>query len=284
MPLVDDLILVAKTRDEEDAGTPARHNLTVTIDGVDFFNLDFPFGGGEGEGIGRGATGYQENDFLGQIGPIPWLVANPFESSDLTHSSIRLGLRGDNAWAPQHVLLIGRVPPQWSPGRSIPLAIETDLTNWLSTDSDKGPLTMRLRLVGQGDGAMLIRRVLLVVYTSREDEADTDSDVRLQIAAGGTIVLTQKITHGFGRRKAYWHFLDVDTPFTRDDIEPDGIDLSILGDDAWLPGAIFVFGLDTESGRPNEMVNLVAIRSWDLGWLSTDNDEGKSSIPLPLSI
>src|SRR5262245_4737319 len=144
MPLVDDLILVAKTRDEEDAGTNTRHNLTVTIDGVDFFNLDFPF-----EGIRRDETGYQENDFLGQIGPIPWLVANPFESSDLTHSSIRLGLRGDNAWGPQHVLLIGRVPPQWSPGRSIPLAIETDLTNWLSTNPNKGPLTMRLRLVEQ---------------------------------------------------------------------------------------------------------------------------------------
>jgi len=33
MPLVDDLILVAKTRDEENAGTDNLHNLTVTIDG-----------------------------------------------------------------------------------------------------------------------------------------------------------------------------------------------------------------------------------------------------------
>lgn len=284
MALVDDLILVAKTRDEEDAGTDNQHNLTVTIDGVDFFNLDFPFGGGQGDGLGRGETGYQENDFLGALGPTPWWVATPFESNDLTQSSIRLGIRGDDAWAPQHVLLIGRVPPEWSPGRSVPLAIETDLANWLSTDPDEGHLTMRMRLVGQGSGAMLIRRVLLVVYTSRQDNADTESDVQLQIAAGGSIVLTHKVTHGFGRGKAYLHFLDVDTPFTRDDIESDGIDLSILGADAWLPGAIFVFGLDTESGRPNEMVTLVAIRSWGLGWLSTDDDEGKSSVPLPLSI
>jgi hypothetical protein len=131
---------------------------------------------------------------------------------------------------------------------------------------------------------MLIRRVLLVVYTSRQDNADTESDVQLQIAAGGTIVLSHKITHDFGRGKAYLHFLDVDTPFARDDIEPDGIDLSILGDDAWLPGAVFVFGLDTVTGRPTQMVTLVAIRSWDLGWLSTDDTEGKSSVPLPLSI
>jgi hypothetical protein len=284
MARVDDLILVAKTRNEEDAGTDNRHNLTVTIDGVDVFNLDFTFGGGEGDGLDRGQTGYQENDFLGQLGPIPWLVANPFESNDLTDSSIRLGIRGDDAWAPEHILLIGRVPPQWSPGRSVPLAIETNLTNWLSADPDEGHLTMRLRLVGQGDRAMLIRRVLLVVYTSRHDNADTDSDVQLQIAASGNIVLTHQITHGFGRSEAYWHFLDVDAPFTRDDIEPDGIDLSILGDDAWLPGAVFVFGLDTETGRPTQMVTLVAVRSWDLGWLSTDNTEGKSSVPLPMSI
>jgi hypothetical protein len=281
MPLIDNLILVAKTRDEEDAGTDNRHNLTVTIDGVDFFNIDFPFG--LGEGIDRGETGYQENSLLGQIGPIPWLVANPFESNHLTDSSIRLGVRGNDAWAPQHVLLIGRIPAQASPGRSVALAIETDLTNWLSSDSDEGHLTMRLRLLGQGNEAMLIRRVLLVVYTSPQDNADTESHVQLQIAAAGTIVLSHKITHGFGRRKAYWHFLDV-TPFTRNDIEPDGIDLSILGDDAWLPGVVFLFGLDTETGRPNEMVTLVAIRSWDLGWLSTDDDEGKSSVPLPLSI
>jgi hypothetical protein len=282
MPLVDDLILVAKTRDEDNAGTDNRHNLTINIDGVDVFNLDFPFG--LGEGIGRGETGYQENDFLGSIGPIPWLVATPFDSNDLTDSSIRVGIRGDDAWAPQHVLLIGRVPPEWSPGRSIPLAIETDLTNWLSADRDEGHLTMRLRLVGIGNGAMLIRRVLLVIYTSRHDNADTESDVQIQIAAGGTIVLTHKITHGFDRQKAYWHFLDVDTPFTRDAVGPNDIDLSILGEDAWLPGAVFLFGLDTETDRPTQMVTLVAIRGWDLGWLSTAPNEGKSSVPLPLSI
>jgi hypothetical protein len=281
MALVDDLILVAKTRDEDNAGTDNRHNLTINVDGVDVFNLDFPFG--LGEGIRRGETGYQQCAILaGSVEPP--LVADPFESNGLTDSSIRLGIRGDDAWAPQHVLLIGRVRSEWVPGRSVALAIETDLTNWLSSDPGEGHLTMRLRLVGAGNGAMLIRRVLLVIYTSRQDNADTESDVQLQIAAGGTIVLTHKITHSFGRQKAYWHFLDVDTPFTRDDIGTDDIDLSILGRDAWLPGAVFLFGVDTETGRPNEMVTLVAIPGWDLGWLSTDADEGKSSVPLPLSI
>ena len=239
MALVDDLILVAKTRDEDNAGTDNRHNLTISIDGVDVFNLDFPFG--LGEGIRQGETGYQQCAILaGSVEPP--LVADPFDSNGLTVSSIRLGIRGDDAWAPQHVLLIGRVRSEWVPGRSVALAIETDLTNWLSSDLDEGHLTMRLRLVGTGNGAMLIRRVLLVVYTSRQANADTESDVQLQIAAGGTIVLTHKMTHGFGRQKAYWHFLDVDTPFTRDDIGTDDIDLSILGRDAWLPGQFFCSG------------------------------------------
>jgi hypothetical protein len=281
MALVDDLILVAKTRDEDDADTDSRHNLTINIDGTDVFNLDFPFG--LGEGIGRNETGYQQCAILaGSVEPP--LVADPFDSNGLTDASIRLGIRGDDAWAPQHVLLIGRVRSEWTPGRSVALAVETDLTEWLSSDPDEGHLTMRLRLVGSGNGATLIRRVLLVVYTSGEDNADTDSDVQLQIAAGGSIVLTHQITHSFGRRKAYWHFIDVDTPFTRDAIESDGIDLSILGSDAWLPGAAFLFGLDTETGRPNEMVPLVAIPGWDLGWLSTDATEGNASVALPLSI
>jgi hypothetical protein len=131
---------------------------------------------------------------------------------------------------------------------------------------------------------MLIRRVLLVIYTIRHDNAETESDVQVQIAAGGTIVLTHKITHGFGRQKAYWHFLDVGTPFTRDSIGPNDIDLSILGEDAWLPGVVFLFGLDTETGRPTQMVTLVAVREWDLGWLSTDLSEGQPSVSLPLSV
>lgn len=277
MALVDDLILVAKTRDEDNAGTDNGNNLTINIEGVDVFNLDFFFAL---EGIRRGETGYQEHDFLGSHRP--WEVATPFDTNQLTDSSVRLGIRGDNAWAPQHVLLIGRVPPQWTPGRSVPLAIETDLTNWLSSDPGEGNLTMRLRLVGEGNGAMVIRRVLLVISTSREDNAGTENDVQLQIAAAGTIVLTGKITHGFGRGKAYWDFLDVE-PFTRDDVGPNGIELSILARDAWLPGVVFIFGLDTQTGRPNEMVTLVAIREWNLGWLSTDANEGQSSVKLPLS-
>ena len=44
---------------------------------------------------------------------------------------------------------------------------------------------------------------------------------------------------------------------------------------------VFVFGLDTEEGRPNDVVTLSAIPKWDLGWLSTDPSEGAPSVASP---
>ena len=56
----------------------------------------------------------------------------------------------------------------------------------------------------------------------------------------------------------------------------------IHGRDAWLPKVLFLYGLDTQTGRPNEIVHLVSIPEWDLGMLSTDAQEGKPSVPLPV--
>jgi hypothetical protein len=240
---------------------------------VDLFNGDFPIG--HERGLRRGEAGYQESAMM-----------PPFDSDGLTNSSIRLGIRGDDAWAPQHILLIAKTEPAFDPGRNFALAIETDLTSKLSSDDSEGHLTMRLRLAGAGTSTTVIRRVLLLFFTDDENNADTDNDIHLQIVAGGAIVLSHKIRGGFGRQsgRGYWNFLDVGAAFTRDDIVPNGITLRILGHDAWLPGGMFMFGLDTDSGRPNEMVTLVSLPAWDLGWMSTNVQEGKPSVPLPLSI
>jgi hypothetical protein len=81
--------------------------------------------------------------------------------------------------------------------------------------------------------------------------------------------------HSSEARNYHWHFLEVERPFTRADVVSKGaIHLIILGTDAWLPMTVFVFGLDTEEGRPGEVVTLSAIPKWDLGWLSTDPSEG----------
>ncbi len=277
MAAIDDVWLAALTKDEDDAGSKNRFNLTVNIDGADVFGHDFLLGWNlPGQGVARLRDG--------QAGLEQAKPPAPFGSDNLTNSSVRLGLRGDDAWAPKHVMVIGRAQADFMPGPVLALAMETDIDRWLSADRDEGRLTMPVRRVGAGTSNTIIRRVLLLVYTDRESDADTESDVKLQIAASGQLMLDQKITHDFNRVRAHWHFLEVERPFTRADVVSKGaIHLSILGTDAWLPKTVFVFGLDTEEGRPGEAVTLSAIPEWNLGWLSTDASEGANSVPLPLS-
>lgn len=277
MAAIDDVWLAALTKDEDDAGSDNRFNLIANVDGKDVFRHDFLLGWTL---PGQGPAGLRD----GHAGLEQATPPAPFDSDKLTNSSVRLGLRGDDAWGPKHVLVIGRGQPDFTPGRFIALAMETEIARWLSADSDEGRLTMPVRRVGAGTSSTVIRRVLLLVYTDRPSDVDTESDIKLQIAASGRLMLDQKITHDFKRVRAYWHYLPVERPFTRADILSKGaIHLSILGTDAWLPMTVFVFGLDTEEGRPNEVVTLSAIPKWDLGWLSTDTSEGLASVPLPIS-
>ena len=152
-------------------------NLTVNLDGGDIFDEDFT-------GVAKRSAGIEESAPL----------TTPFEANALTNSSIRLGIRGDDAWGPQHVLLLGHTQPAFTPGRTIALAMETDLSLWLSSDASEGQLTMRIRLVGAGSSTTVIRRVLLLVYTGGGSNVETENSIVLQIAAGGALVLDRKIT------------------------------------------------------------------------------------------
>ena len=138
MAAIDDIWLAALTKDEDDAGSRNRFNLTVNIDGGDVFAHDFMLGWnvqGQPIGLRDGYAGLEEAT-----------PPAPFDSDKLTNSSVRLGLRGDDAWAPKHVMVIGRGQPDFIPGRFLALAMETDVERWLSSDGDEGPLTMPVRL------------------------------------------------------------------------------------------------------------------------------------------
>jgi len=282
MAAVDRIWLATLTKNEDDAGTDTnRLNLTINIDGEDIVDMDFRFlrapgwlSGGLGpdsDWLGRGQAALSFSD-----------LPTPIETSHLTNSSIRLGIRTDDAWGPQHVLVLGR-----HERLVIPIAMEMDLDRWLSTDSSEGKLTMPLRLVREGTSSTLIRRLVLLVYTGTGDDVETDSRIHLQIAAAGNIVVDQDIPDteqdDLEQYTANWYDVDVGVPFTRGDVLSNGqIRLSILGTDAWRPESVFVFGLDTASGRPNEVVPLVAIQEWSFRPLSTDPNEGEASVILPV--
>ncbi|HEX7089906.1 MAG TPA: hypothetical protein VF192_07200 [Longimicrobiales bacterium] len=184
MAPVDRIWLATLTKNEDDAGTDARSlNLTVNVDGEDIADMDFGSMGAVG-GLAGGIG--PESDWLGrgQAALSGEDLPTPLETGLLTNSSIRLGIRTDDAWGPRHVLVPGR-----SERRVIPVAMETGLDRWLSTDGSEGKLTMPLRLVREGTSSTLIRRVLLLVYTESGADVETDSPIQLRITAAGNTVV-----------------------------------------------------------------------------------------------
>jgi len=59
--------------------------------------------------------------------------------------------------------------------------------------------------------------------------------------------------------------------------------INVDGDDAWKPMVLFVFGLDTASGRPNHVVSLASRPVWGPRWMSTDTSEGDPSVELQVT-
>ena len=271
MAMVNTLWLATLTKDQRDAGTDTqRLNLTVNIDGEDLVDTHFYF-----SDLERGRAELSG----GPHGLPSEPLTSPVESTLLTHSSIRLGIRSDDAWAPRDVLVLGSTER-----RIEALAMETEVDRWLSTDRSEGKLTMPIRLISQGSSSTLIRRVLFLVFTSWQGgDPGTTDPIELQIAAGGNLVLVQEIHEPLRRATANWFFIDAPIPFTRGDVLSNGgIQLQIQGSNAWLPKVLFLYGLDTAAGRPNEVVHLVSIPEWGFGPLSTEAQEGKTSVPLPV--
>jgi len=254
------LTLAALTRNTNDAGSGDRLNLTINIGGIDVAVAEFVANHPRSRGYLRRAE-----------------AVVSFQTTSLTDSSVRIGTRGDDAWAPQHILLIG----QDSRNRVHPIAMETDLTQWLSTDASEGALTIPLRLLAPAQLNTPIRRVLLVVRTANEDDAGTDDPVQLQITGSGTIFFSQAINtqDDLDRGKSNWYEFPVvaTSAFTLSDLRNAHAEatLTMLGDDAWLPSGLFLFGLDTASGRPTQVIPLAEQAVWRDGWLSTDADEGR---------
>jgi hypothetical protein len=274
MVVIDKLFLALLTRNKENAGTDSDLNLTIDIDGLDVVNFDY-----DDPSIGQGEAGLYP---MGE-GPFGF---DPFESSPLTNSSIRLGIRGDDLWLPRDVLLLGREQTPDGTGEVLALAVELDTTVRLSTDNNLGTgtdapanLSIPLRLVSSGSSGTIIRRVLLLLKTATGDNDGTDDSIVLKIKSASTEVLTQEIKDTTqsdlepGYANWYGPF-DVDAPFTRSGLSDGGeITLSISGQDKWLPSMVFVLGFDTAEGRPTEIVTLVSIPEWTMGYLSIDDSE-----------
>lgn len=274
MSTIDVLWLAHLNRNIEDAGSDSTINLTIDIDGEDVHDHDYGSNVGDGEAYLNGGS---------QIG-------TSFESTALTDSSIRIGVRDDAAWAPGDIFVFGHSLDEFSAGVAVPLAMETDLTAWMSTDPAEGPLTVPLRRIEPGNSNTVIRRVLLLVHTqwTHGSDSGTDSAIQLEVFAGDNLVLREEIhdtsQSDLEKATSNWYMMDAPVPFTRGEVQAGGrIVLSILGSDAWKPMVLFVFGLDTASGRPNQVVSLVSRPVWGPRWMSTDADDADASVELDVT-
>lgn len=273
MSTIDVLWLSHLNRNVEDAGSDDPINLTIDIDGEDVHDRDYGSNVGAGEAYLNGGS----------------QIDTPFESTALTDSSIRVGVRGDDAWAPGDVFVFGHSMAEFSGGVAVPLAMETGLTGWMSTDPSEGSLTVPLRRIEPGDSATVIRRVLLLVHTQwSTSDSGTDSGIQLEVFAGENLVLREEIDDtsqsDLEKASSNWYMMDAPVPFTRGEVQDGGrIVLSILGSDAWKPMVLFVFGLDTAAGRPNRVVSLVSRPVWGPRWMSTKPGEGDPSVDLEVT-
>jgi PLAT/LH2 domain-containing protein len=272
LAIINQIFMATETwHNKEDAGTESILNLTMNVNGSDIldYNLEFQEPLNSHEHTERGNAGFT----------LPMRI-DAFDTNLLTDSSIRLGIRGDDAWAPQNVFLFGRTDDRSQV--PVPLAIETDLDVWLSTDNGEGHLTTPIRLVRSGNDPPIreIRRVLLVISTGPNDDDGTDDDIELEIrGSDGTEFFREQFNDTFQadleKNSANYYSRDVRTPFTESDLQGCRIILRILGRDAWHPYRVFVFGFDTtsEQGRPNSIIPLAAVWDWDTGFMSTDDNE-----------
>jgi len=273
MSTIDVLWLAHLNRNTENAGSDSTINLTINVDGEDILDRDF------GDNVGDGEACLNGGDQLDA----------PFDSALLTNSSVRIGVRDDDAWGPGDILVFGHSLAEFGSGVAVPLVMESGLTDFLSTDPSEGPLTVPLRRVDPGNSSTVIRRVLLLVYTQwSTEDSGTDSAIQLEVFAGENLILREEIDDtsqsDLEKATANWYVMDAPVPFTRGEVQAGGrIVLSILGDDAWKPMVLFVFGLDTASGRPNQIVSLVSRPVWGPRWMSTDMSEGDASVELQVT-
>jgi hypothetical protein len=128
---------------------------------------------------------------------------------------------------------------------------------------------------------------MLVIAMGNADDSGTDSPIHVRITAGNSVVVDHTIPDtpqaDLEANEGNLYFLPVISPFMRSQLSDSSIVLSIEGDDAWTPGAVVMFGLDTLSGQPKAMVPLVHRFPWGFGALSTDPSEGIPSVTLPLA-
>ena len=273
------------TKGDEDAGTNEGITLKISTQNTTRIDRYIPYS----NDTNRTGPGFEDQPYLDRkeanLYHIPVrgtnIVPEDLFSDD---AEVLLGIKGDNAWAPQHIFLWGETAHT---RQVFPLVIETDIEPWLSTDSSEGPEFLQLRTIQKGDAAMTINRLLLVTLTegtSRDDSIwtdpnpyfGTDDPVHIEISRQGETVVSYEIADSpqtdFDSGFANMYFFPAKAPFSKAELDSESIVLTLGGQDEWVPRKLFLFGLNTAEGRANAIVPLVYLDYWPFGAMRTEGE------------
>ena len=273
------------TRGSNDSGTDSRIALIVNQNGATVLEHTFP------DTVQADQEASQANLYELNV------AENNIIPENLSDSSILVGIRGSDAWRPQHFFVWGErlAPGPFGLREIVPLAIETDISTTLSTDDDEGSLTLALRRVAKGSSSMPINRLFMLLTTRGEPDDDliaeadsraTDSPIEIQIVSEGRLVVLSEIRDtpqdDLELGAANFYSAPVIAPFTRRSLDDNSITLRLKGLDNWEPASLFIFGLDDAAGRPESIVPLVHLPRWPHGLLEADPTTGAASVTLEL--
>lgn len=265
MPFIRNLWVATLTSTSPDSGSDDELVIIMNQNGLDVVHQDLDYGDVDTGGGKLYAHDIAEDQILPE------------------NYYMRMGIRGDDAWAPRMIVAWCE---RFTNGNVVPLAYDEVITTVLSTDSSEGRISLPLRPVGGGMIRTFINRVMLVTGTHALESA-TDSPIHVRITALQGVVVDYTIPdtpqNDLEGAEGNVYYLPVLSSFTRSQLTDTSIELSIEGDDAWLPVVVVMFGLDTASGQPAMLVPLVHQHPWQFGRLSTDSDEGVASVTLPLA-
>jgi hypothetical protein len=290
--LIDRLWLAMLTREGVDSETDSAIRLSVNTNG--FERLNHAFDDTQQSDQERGIANLYDLDVTGKR----------IQTEQLTDSSIRLGINGDDAWRPQHAFVFAEGTTVTGARETQAVAIETDVATTLSTDSGEGASDVPLHLVGHGTAAQPIRRLFVLIRSIGSDQPEdggigatavphrtlADAPLEIQIVAQGRLVLLFQIRDTpqddleFG--EANFYTMPVILPFTRAELDAESITLRIMGMDDYEPLSLFIFGADQAAGRPTSMVPIVSITNWadaGLGVIDHDPTNGTGAVTLPLA-
>lgn len=265
MPFIRNLWLATLTSNLKDSGSDDELVIIMNQNGLDVVHRDLSFGDVE---TGGGKL-YSHDISEDQILPENYYM--------------RIGTRGDDAWRPS---VIAAWCERFTTGNVVPLGYDEVISTILSTDSSEGRISLPVRQVGAGMIRTFINRVMLITGTNVGDSA-TDSAIHVRITSMQGVVVDHTIPDtpqdDLEAVEGNVYYLPVHTPFTRSQLTETSVELSIEGDDAWLPVVVVMFGLDTATGQPSMMVPLVHVHPWTFEPLSTDAGEGVQTVTLPLA-